>query len=260
MTNLSPAASGWKPSLVFLGFGAIAAAVASMAAFTSLHLGFAPWAMFVGWVAYFTRPISARQGAYTWLCLLSGLVLGVGAVVALRSLMPAMGSFALPVVVFVVTMIVVSMRAVRALDKIPAWFLGLIAFFAAHVEPSLSAICRTVRRRRPWVGSSLDFAATTGPYWGALERVTIATGKASRPPDAIGGLLVKVLSLRLKNTGNRVVTPLPRHLNWGWRTERRGISSIPRQHGLIKWGDMDQAAVIVVRFAEELSDSRIGKA
>ncbi|WP_292558473.1 hypothetical protein [Mesorhizobium sp.] len=29
MTNIAPAASGWKPSLIFLGFGAIAAAVAS---------------------------------------------------------------------------------------------------------------------------------------------------------------------------------------------------------------------------------------
>ncbi|UVC16635.1 DUF1097 domain-containing protein [Mesorhizobium onobrychidis] len=140
MTNITPAASGWKPSLVFLGFGAIAAAVASTAAFTSFHLGIAPWAMFIGWVAYFTRPISAQQGIYTWLCLLSGLALGAGAVLALRGLTPMMGPFALLLVVFVVAMVVVSMRAVRALDNIPAWFLGLIAFFASHAEPSLAAI------------------------------------------------------------------------------------------------------------------------
>jgi hypothetical protein len=140
MTKLNPAMSRLQPSLVFIGFSAIAAAVASSAAFTSLHLGFAPWVMFVGWVAYFTRPVSGRQGIYTWLCLLGGLVLGAGAILALRTLMPTMGPFALAVVVFVVAMIVVSMRAIRTLDNIPAWFLGLIAFFAAHPEPSLEAI------------------------------------------------------------------------------------------------------------------------
>jgi hypothetical protein len=140
MTNVIPAVSRWKPSLIFLGFGAIAAAVASTAAFTSLHLGVAPWAMFIGWVAYFTRPVSARQGLYTWLCLISGLAFGAGAVLALQGLMPIMGSVALFLVVFIVAMVVVSMRAVRALDNIPAWFLGLIAFFASHGEPSLVAI------------------------------------------------------------------------------------------------------------------------
>ncbi|TCU18214.1 DUF1097 domain-containing protein [Rhizobium sullae] len=140
MTDLITTAARWKPSFIFLGFGAIAAAVASTAAFTSLHLGIAPWAMFIGWVAYFTRPISARQGIYTWLCVLCGLAFGAAAVLALQGLMPIMGSFALFVVVFAVAMVVVSMRAVRALDNIPAWFLGLIAFFASHAEPSLAAI------------------------------------------------------------------------------------------------------------------------
>lgn len=140
MTSMPATASRWKAPLVFLGFGAIAAAVASTAAFTSLHLGLAPWAMFVGWVAYFTRPISGRQGVYTWLCLLCGLLLGALAVLALRELMPMIGPFALALVVFVVAMVVVSMRAIRIFDNIPAWFLGLIAFFAAHVEPSLGAL------------------------------------------------------------------------------------------------------------------------
>lgn len=128
------------PSMAFLAFSAIAAAVASTAAFTSLHLGFAPWAMFIGWVAYFTRPTSARQGVYTWLCVLCGLTMGTAAIIALQSLTPLMGPWALALVVFVVATVVVSMRAVRALDNILAWFLGLIAFFAAHLEPSLGTI------------------------------------------------------------------------------------------------------------------------
>lgn len=140
MTNVSAGAGRWQPSLTFLAFSAIAAGIAASAAFTSLHLGFAPWAMFVGWVAYFTRPISVLQGLRTWLCLIGGLVLGAAAVLVLGSLTPIMGTGALPVVVFVVAMIVVSMRAFRTFDNILGWFLGLIAFFAAHVEPTLGSL------------------------------------------------------------------------------------------------------------------------
>jgi hypothetical protein len=47
--------------------------------------------------------------------------------------------FALPVVVFVVAMIVVSLRATQTMNNIVAYFLGLIAYFASHLEPSLES-------------------------------------------------------------------------------------------------------------------------
>ncbi|MCY1556352.1 hypothetical protein D9M68_930920 [compost metagenome] len=46
---------------------------------------------------------------------------------------------ALPVVVFVVAMIVVSLRAAPLMNNILGYFLGLIAFFAAHLEPTLES-------------------------------------------------------------------------------------------------------------------------
>jgi hypothetical protein len=124
----------------FVAFTGIAAAVAAAAAFSSLTLGLAPWAMFIGWVAYFTRPTSAPAGAASWLCLVLGLVLGAIAVASLRALTPALGPAAIAVVVFVVGMIVISMRATPVLDNVLAWFLGLIAFFASHLEPGFEAV------------------------------------------------------------------------------------------------------------------------
>ncbi|WP_354347115.1 DUF1097 domain-containing protein [Phyllobacterium ifriqiyense] len=53
-----------------------------------MTLGFAPWAMFVGWVVYFTRPTSARDGTASWLCLLFGLVSDTIAVFAPSHLRP----------------------------------------------------------------------------------------------------------------------------------------------------------------------------
>jgi uncharacterized membrane protein YgaE (UPF0421/DUF939 family) len=51
-----------------------------------------------------------------------------------------MGPFAFGVVVFVVAMIVVTLRIAAPVNNIPAYFLGLITFFAAHVEPGLVAV------------------------------------------------------------------------------------------------------------------------
>lgn len=135
-----PASRDLPPAVTFLGFGAIAAVVASATAVASVQLGLAPWVMFVGWIAFFTRPTSTGQAFRTGLCVLGGLVFGASAVLALQALTPGLGGLALFAVVFVVTMVVVSMRAVAMLNNIPAWFLGLVAFFAAHQEPAVSAV------------------------------------------------------------------------------------------------------------------------
>lgn len=131
-----------RKALPFLTFGIIAAVTASAAATSAHVLGFLPWTMFIGWLAWFTRPTSARQGLATWSCVLCGTSLGALAVTALGILTPSLGIYALSLVVLIVTVGVVSMRAVRFFDNIPAWFLGLVAFFAAHMEPGLSSIAQ----------------------------------------------------------------------------------------------------------------------
>ena len=51
----------------------------------------------------------------------------------------SLGPWALPLVVFAVAMLVVSLRSLRVMNNIVAYFLGLIAWFAAHLEPSLES-------------------------------------------------------------------------------------------------------------------------
>lgn len=118
----------------------IAAVTAALAATSSASLGWPVWAMFMGWVAFFTRGHSAKEAIYSYLCLASGIVMGVGAVLAVGALLPLIGPFAFGAVVFVVAMIVVSLRVAAPLNNIPAYFLGLITFFAAHMEPSILAV------------------------------------------------------------------------------------------------------------------------
>ncbi len=135
-------ASRFQAQLQFNGITAIAAATAAAAAAVSLMAGLPVWAMFIGWVAFFSRGHSLRDGLINYSGVLSGIAFGMAAALAIATLSPVVGKFALPLVVFIVAMIVVSLRAIPVVNNILAYFLGLIAFFAAHIEPSFEALGR----------------------------------------------------------------------------------------------------------------------
>ncbi|MHC8358960.1 DUF1097 domain-containing protein [Pseudomonas sp. LS2P72] len=128
-----------QSKLMFTLFTAVAAATAALAAGSSVMLTLPVWAMFVGWVAFFSRGLTLRDGLVNLGCVLMGIAFGIGAALSIGALTPSLGMFALPVVVFVVAMVVVSLRALRVMNNIVAYFLGLIAYFAAHLEPSLES-------------------------------------------------------------------------------------------------------------------------
>lgn len=134
----SPAAS---PSLgQFATYTVVAAVTAAMAAHASVTLALPIWAMFIGWVAYFTRGHSFKDGVVNLACVVLGVAFGVIAALAISVLMPYAGSLSFAIVVFGIACIVVSLRAVPVLNNVLAYFLGLIGFFAAHVEPTLMAL------------------------------------------------------------------------------------------------------------------------
>ncbi|AZD13228.1 DUF1097 domain-containing protein [Pseudomonas chlororaphis] len=132
-------ARGGQTKPMFILFTAVAATTAALAAGSSLLLSLPVWAMFVGWVAFFSRGLTLRDGLVNLGCVLMGLAVGMGAALSIGALSPSLGPWALPLVVFVVAMLVVSLRSLRVMNNIVAYFLGLIAWFAAHLEPSLES-------------------------------------------------------------------------------------------------------------------------
>ncbi|UUZ70066.1 DUF1097 domain-containing protein [Polaromonas sp. P2-4] len=116
-----------------------AAVTAALAAGLSATLALPVWAMFIGWVAFFTRGITARDGAVNAVCVALGLGFGMAAALGLGALGPSLGALALPLVVFAVAVVVVSLRAAPVFNNMLCYFLGLIAFFASHQPPSLAA-------------------------------------------------------------------------------------------------------------------------
>jgi hypothetical protein len=125
---------------LYVLFTITAALVAATAAHISLTLAIAPWAMFMGWVAYFTRTPSAAEGLRTFGCVVIGLILGAAATVTVGTLTPALGVLAFPVTVFCTALVVIAARSVPVLNNLLGYFIGLITFFAAHLEPGFLAI------------------------------------------------------------------------------------------------------------------------
>ena len=133
------AGSNTSPGL-YVAFTVTAAFVAASAAGLSLVLTIAPWAMFMGWVAYFTRKPSPAEGLWTFACIVVGLSLGAIATIAVGVLGPPLGGLTLPVVVFATGLVVIAARGLPVLNNLLGYFIGLITFFAAHLEPTLSSV------------------------------------------------------------------------------------------------------------------------
>ncbi|SEJ43167.1 Protein of unknown function [Azotobacter beijerinckii] len=136
----------------------IAAITASLAAASALAFSLPVWAMFVGWIAFFTRGLTTRSTIENLGCVWLGLGVGALAALTIGALELVLGvSMALPLVVFVVALIVVGLRGLPVLNNFLGYFLGLVAWFAAHLEPSLENVAH------------LAGAGTIGPVAGWIS-------------------------------------------------------------------------------------------
>lgn len=114
--------------------------VAALAATASTMLFEVPvWAMFVGWIGYFTRGLTPRQGMINFACVLVGIAVGLAAGATMQSLTPQLGVFTLPAVVFAVATVVLSLRHLPVFNNLLCFFLGLVAYFASHLAPGWAA-------------------------------------------------------------------------------------------------------------------------
>lgn len=118
----------------------VEALVTAAAAAVVLLAGLPLWVMFVGWISYYTRGVTPRDGALNYLCVLIGLAIGFGAGSALGRLGPEVTFFEQVAVIFGVALVVLSLRFLPKANNLLAFFLGLVTFFAAHAEPTLAAL------------------------------------------------------------------------------------------------------------------------
>lgn len=114
--------------------------IASSAATLSVMAFEVPvWAMFVGWISFFTRGLNLKQGAVNLACVLIGIILGIAAAQAVAISTPLLGSYAISAVVFAITIIALSLARAPVFNNLLGFFLGLVAYFASHQPPSFTA-------------------------------------------------------------------------------------------------------------------------
>lgn len=112
------------------------------------------WAMFIGWIAFFTRGITTRDWAINMICVFIGLVIGITAGLAGAALEPTLGAWSITPVVLMVTLVVLCLQVLPVINNVLAFFLGLVCFFASHLPPTLDTFVE--------LGTASALGATAG--------------------------------------------------------------------------------------------------
>lgn len=131
--ELTPSDHRHSPGKFFL-WTLIASIVAAFAAWLSAAINLEVWVMFVGFIAWFTRPASRKNSMAAMLCLWLGIAIGAVSHLLTGAFVPSLGQLALPAVVFLVAILIVGLRAHAVLGNMLAWFLGMVTYFAAEFD------------------------------------------------------------------------------------------------------------------------------
>ena len=127
------AAAKAKPTVSagFVLYTLVAATVTAASTWVSTVIEIEIWAMFTGFVAWFTSQSSTRDAALAMVCLWLGMAMAVVASIATAWLTPYAGSISLPIVVFFVACTILGIRKIGPIQNLVCWFMGLVAYFAA---------------------------------------------------------------------------------------------------------------------------------
>lgn len=94
-------------------------------------------AAFAGWVAYFTRGSTLRDGAYNLACTVTGLGLGAVAYTVDTSMEPILGIFALLVSLLVAAGSIYLVQFMTEVENVPSYFLGVLVMLAPGTSSSI---------------------------------------------------------------------------------------------------------------------------
>lgn len=177
-TPNQPAADIGPPALRSSGISfpvtvAYVSFLAAVAAAVATALSLEVWAMFIGWTCFGTGAGSIKRGAAAVACLLIGVLLGMGAALALGFLGPVLGAFALPVVIFLLATIAMISLLTPPLDSVPGYFLGMTTCFAAGLEPGAATFFH--------LGSATLIGAVAG--WLLIAGPSLAQRKSASNTD-----------------------------------------------------------------------------
>lgn len=160
------ASHSWnKHFRIVVGESLVASSAATLSA---VVLELPVWAMFIGWISFFTRGFNFKAGLINLGCVLIGLSLGIAGAHLLGALSPHLGAYAIGAVVMVITVSALSLARLPVLNNLLGFFLGLVSYFASHLPPT------------PGSFASLSLAAAIGATAGFLAHAWAHRVNATR--------------------------------------------------------------------------------
>ena len=124
-----------SPIKAIVGESVLACLIAS---FCALLIDVPVWAMFIGWITFFTGGYTAREGGGSWGCAVGGLTIGALAGLASEHMASCLGTLTVIPVALVVTLLVLSLKWLPVFNNVLGYFLGTVCYFASRLPPSLA--------------------------------------------------------------------------------------------------------------------------
>lgn len=96
------------------------------------------WALFLAWLGYFLHGATLRAGAQMLLSMIAGIVIASIIVLVSAILTPTFGAMSLPLTVAAAAGSMTLLEGHPPFDSIPAYYMGMVAFFAAGARPEFN--------------------------------------------------------------------------------------------------------------------------
>ena len=122
----------------------IVGGVAALGVATATYLQFPVWTMFVAWASYFMLGGKVKKGLQFYGLFLIGVMLGVLSALAEGYLEPYVGNYKVVPVVFIVAGGLTFFERIKLLSLIPAYYLGMVTFFASGWSPEFATIHKII--------------------------------------------------------------------------------------------------------------------
>lgn len=112
----------------------------ALAVWVSSTFGLPAWVLFIGWVAYYAFGKTPLKAMNSFLLILAGIVLAMLVQYTGVWLTGYFQNFGFPVAVFFLVGFLGVIKSVKGINNLLAYFLGMIAFFGAHLSAGLSGL------------------------------------------------------------------------------------------------------------------------
>jgi hypothetical protein len=112
----------------------------ALAIWVSNTFGLPAWVLFIGWVAYYSFGKAPLKAVNSFLLILAGIVLAMLVQYTGVWLTGYFQNLGFPVAVFFLVGFLGVIKSVKGINNLLAYFLGMIAFFGAHLSAGVSAL------------------------------------------------------------------------------------------------------------------------